>query len=92
MGTHLTSAGITAGKIQLLSGEAASKSPGTGEQILSGGDERGAVFTHRGRHRGHLSGSLTQGVFTSTPWDRTHHGIVFIFIFSEDKVCFEVGF
>ena len=46
----------------ILSGEAASKSPGTGEQFLSGGDERGVVFTHRGRHRGRLSGSLIQGV------------------------------
>ena len=37
-------------------------SAGSGEQFLSGGDERGAVFTYRGRHRGRLSGSLTQGV------------------------------
>ena len=55
--------GDYSGEDTILSGEAASKSPGTGEQFLSGGDERGAVFTHRGRHRGRLSGSLTQGVF-----------------------------
>ena len=54
--------GDYSGEDTILSGEAASKSPGTGEQFLSGGDERGAVFTHRGRHRGRLSGSLTQGV------------------------------
>ena len=55
--------GDYSGEDTILSGEAASKSPGTGEQFLSGGDERGAVFTHRGRHRGRLSGSLTQGVW-----------------------------
>ena len=55
--------GDYSGEDTILSGEAASKSPGTGEQFLSGGDERGAVFTHRGRHRGRLSGSLTQGVY-----------------------------
>ena len=38
------------------------------------------------------NGMLYMLAFTSTPWNRTHHGIVFIFIFSEDKVCFEVGF
>ena len=54
--------GDYSGEDTILSGEAASKSPGTGEQFLSGGDERGVVFTHRGRHRGRLSGSLTQGV------------------------------
>ena len=37
-------------------------SAGSGEQFLSGGDERGAVFTNRGRHRVRLSWSLTQGV------------------------------
>ena len=37
-------------------------SAGSGEQFSSGEDERGEVFTHRGRHRGRLSGSLTQGV------------------------------
>ena len=54
--------GDNSGEDTILSGEVASKSPGTGEQFLSGGDERGVVFTHRGRHRGRLSGSLTQGV------------------------------
>ena len=54
--------GDYSGEDTILSGEAASKSLGTVEQFLSGGDERGAVFTHRGRQRGHLSGSLTQGV------------------------------
>ena len=39
-------------------------SEGSGEQFLSGGDERGEVFTDRGRHRGRLSGSLTQGVLS----------------------------
>ena len=54
--------GDYSGEDTILSGEAASKSPVTGEQFLSGGDERGVVFTHRGRHRGRLSGSLIQGV------------------------------
>ena len=54
--------GDYSGEDTILSGEAASKSPGTGEQFLSGGDERGAVFTHRGRQRVRLSESLTQGV------------------------------
>ena len=35
---------------------------GSGEQFLLSGDEPAAVFTHRGRHRGRLSGSLRQGV------------------------------
>ena len=54
--------GDYSGEDTILCGEAASKSLGTGEQFLSGRDERGVVFTHRGRHRGRLSGSLTQGV------------------------------
>ena len=58
--------GDCSGKDTILSGDAASKTPGTGKQFLSGGDERGAVFTHRGRHRGRLSGSLTQGVRAET--------------------------
>ena len=37
-------------------------SAGSGELFLSGENERGAVFTHRGRQRVRLSGSLTQGV------------------------------
>ena len=37
-------------------------SAGSGELFLSVENERGAVFTHRGRQRVRLSGSLTQGV------------------------------
>ena len=67
--------GDYSGEDTILSGEAASKSPGTGEQFLSGGDERGVVFTHRGRHRGRLSGSLTQGVsFKQTNYKLTNTG------------------
>ena len=36
-------------------------SAGSGELFLSGENERGAVFTHRGRQRVRLSESLTQG-------------------------------
>ena len=35
---------------------------GSGKGLLHSGNGRGAVFTHRGRHRGRLSGSLTLGV------------------------------
>ena len=45
------------------SGEMTKVSVGSGEQFLSSGDQRGAVFARRGRERGRLSGHLIQGIF-----------------------------
>ena len=44
------------------SGEITKMSVGSGEQLLLGGNKRGADFTHWGRQRGRLSGLLIQGV------------------------------
>ena len=44
------------------SGEITKMSVGSGEQLLLGGNERGADFTHWGRQQGRLSGLLIEGV------------------------------